>query len=44
MWPEQLSASAEDGYITPSNAKYSLGALSDSTYEYLVKVCDVFAS
>ena len=37
LWPEEMNALARDGYVLPQGIQYSLGALSDSTYEYLVK-------
>ena len=42
MWPEAISGAGDSWGFTPGSMRfsraYSLGALSDSTYEYLVKV------
>lgn len=38
MWPEIVNGAAENGFAPFIAETYSLGALSDSTYEYLPKV------
>ena len=38
MWPEIVDSTGNEPFNHTLTSHYSLGALSDSTYEYLVKV------